>query len=60
MILNIPVYAFQYGVGAYFWAAVLDLKVKMVWEHNSNHSLRINFMMSELSENVGPEKKIMA
>ena len=34
------VYVFKYGVGSHFWAAILDLNVKMVSERSKNLSIR--------------------
>ena len=34
------VYVFKYGVGSHFWAAILDLNVKMVSESSKNLSIR--------------------
>ena len=34
------VYVFKYGVGSPFWAAILDLNVKMVSESSKNLSIR--------------------
>ena len=33
------VHVFEYGVGGHYWAAVLDLNVKMVSEHGKNLSI---------------------
>ena len=33
------VHAFEYGVGGHYWAAILDLNVKMVSEHGKNLSI---------------------
>ena len=38
------VYVFKYGVGSHFWAAILDLNVKMVSERSKNHSIRYNLL----------------
>ena len=52
LILNITVYVFQYDVGAYFWAAILDLKIKMVSEHSKHYSqLVLQCVMPELTIN---------
>ena len=52
LILNITVYVFQYGVGAYFWAAILEFKVRMVQNIvKSFYYISITFMMPELSRN---------
>ena len=43
---------FQYGVGAYFWAAILDFKVTMVRNIvKSFYYISITFMMPELTGN---------
>ena len=34
------VHEFKYGVGGHYWAAILDLNVKMVSEHSKNFSIR--------------------
>ena len=34
------VYVFKYDVGSHFWAAILDLNVKMVSERSKNLSIR--------------------
>ena len=34
------VYVFKYGVGSHFWAAILDLNVKMVSERSKNVFIR--------------------
>ena len=47
---EITVYVFKYGVGGHFWAAILDLKVKMVSENVKNHS--VTFLMPELRRAV--------
>ena len=46
---EITVYVFRYGVRGHFWAAILDLKVKMVSEIVKNHS--ITFLMPEITVN---------
>ena len=53
LILNITVYIFfQYGIGAYFWAAILDFKVKMVHKIvKSFYYISITFMVPELTGN---------
>ena len=54
LILNITAYVFffQYGVGAYFWAAILDFKVTMVRNIvKSFYYISITFMMPELTGN---------
>ena len=33
------VHVFEYGVGGHYWAAILDLNVKMVSEHSKNLSI---------------------
>ena len=38
------VYVFKYGVGSHFWAAILDLNVKMVSERSKNHSIRYGLL----------------
>ena len=45
---EITVYVFKYGVGAHFWAAILDLNVKMVSERSKNLSNRLG-MVQEIS-----------
>ena len=43
---------FQYGVGAYFWAAIFDFKVTMVQNIvKSFYYISITFMMPELTGN---------
>ena len=32
-------HVFEYGVGGHYWAAILDLNVKMVSEHGKNLSI---------------------
>ena len=50
--MYITVYVFQCGVRAYFWAAMLDFKVKMVQNIvNSFYYISITFMMPELTGN---------
>ena len=42
---DITLDVFQYGVDGHFWAAILDLKVKMVSENGKNYfiiSIQIN------------------
>ena len=46
---NITVFFFQYSVSGHFEAAILVLNVKMVSEHNKNHS--ITCVMPELAGN---------
>ena len=46
---EITVYVFKYGVGGHFWAAMLDLKVKLVSENVKNHS--VTFLMPEITAN---------
>ena len=37
---EITVYIFGYGVGGHYWAAILDLNIKMVSEHSKYISIR--------------------
>ena len=37
---KITAYVFKYGVGDHYWAAILDLNIKMVSEYNKNLSIR--------------------